>query len=348
MELIKDRKIRCALVGFGRVAKNHIDAIRAHKDDLSLVGICDVNEAVVKPYCDEIGVEFFNSLDALLETDVDVVTLCTPSGLHARQAIKIATAGKHVISEKPMATRWQDGLDMVRVCDDANVRLFVVKQNRYNSTMQALKQAVSKERFGKIQFVQLNVFWHRPQSYYDMSPWRGTWEFDGGALMNQASHYVDMLHWLIGPIDRLHAMMGTLARQVETEDTATLNIRWRSGTIGSVNVTNLVHDIDLEGSVTIIGEKGRVKIGGKALNKIESWEFVDKEPEDETVFEASYETDSVYGFGHEPYYKNVVDVFRGKAEPLTDGRDGLKSLEIIIAAYLSARDHCEVALPLEY
>ncbi len=277
----------------------------------------------------------------------DVISICTPSGLHSEQTIKIAQKGIHVISEKPMATRWADGLKMVKSCDDAGVQLFIVKQNRRNSTLQLLKRAVDEKRFGKIHMVHLNVFWTRPQEYYDSAKWRGTWEFDGGAFMNQASHYVDLLDWLIGPIDKVQAMMSTM-RDIEVEDTGVMNVRWRNGTLGSMSVTMLTYPKNYEGSITILGEKGTVRIGGVAVNEIQDWQFADTKEYDQQIKDANYTTTSVYGFGHPLYFKNVIDVLRGEAEIETDGREGLKSLEILIAAYLSARDGKTISLPLEY
>jgi UDP-N-acetyl-2-amino-2-deoxyglucuronate dehydrogenase len=280
--------------------------------------------------------------------DADAFILTTPSGLHSSQAVEIARAGRHVVTEKPMATRWEDGKKMVSACDDAGVRLFVVKQNRRNATLQLLKKAIEAKRFGKIYMVNLNVFWTRPQSYYDQGKWRGKWEFDGGAFMNQASHYVDLIDWLIGPLESLQAYTATLARDIEAEDTGVISLRWRNGALGSMNVTMLTYPKNLEGSITILGEKGTVRIGGVAVNEVQHWEFAESHPDDEKVKEASYETTSVYGFGHPLYYDNVINVLRGEAEPETDGRQGLRSLETIIATYLSARDGKRVALPLDY
>jgi UDP-N-acetyl-2-amino-2-deoxyglucuronate dehydrogenase len=237
---------------------------------------------------------------------------------------------------------------MVAACDEARVRLFVVKQNRRNATLQLLKKAIEEQRFGRIHMVNLNVFWTRPQEYYDSAKWRGTWEYDGGAFMNQASHYVDLLEWLIGPVESLHAYTATLARNIEVEDTGVLNLRWRNGALGSVNVTMLTYPKNLEGSVTILGEKGTVRIGGVALNEVQHWEFAEADEDEEKIGEASYQITSVYGFGHSQYYDNVINVLRGEAEPETDGREGLKTLEILIGTYLSARDGKRVALPLEY
>jgi UDP-N-acetyl-2-amino-2-deoxyglucuronate dehydrogenase len=228
------------------------------------------------------------------------------------------------------------------------VRLFVVKQNRRNATLQLLKKAIDQQRFGRIYMVAVNVFWSRPQSYYDSAKWRGTWEFDGGAFMNQASHYVDLLDWMVGPVESVQAYTATLARNIEVEDTGTLALRWRSGALGTMSVTMLVYPQNLEGSITVIGEKGTVRIGGLAVNEIQHWTFADKRPEDEKVREASYQTTSVYGFGHPLYYENVIATLRGEAEAETDGREGLRSLELLVAIYQAARDGRKVTLPLDH
>ena len=345
---VRDRKIRFALVGCGRISGNHFDALERHQDRAELVAVCDIDpEALAKAEA-RTKAPGFRTLDALLAgSDPDIVILSTPSGLHADQAIQVAAAGRHVMTEKPMATHWRDGKRMVQACDQAGVHLFVVKQNRRNATLQLLKRAVEKKRFGRIYMVNINVFWSRPQSYYDSAAWRGTWEFDGGAFMNQASHYVDLLDWLIGPVESVQAYTATLARNIQVEDTGVVSIRWRTGALGRMNVTMLTYPKNLEGSITIIGEKGTVRLGGVAVNKIEHWEFADSDPDDNAVEQASYDTTSVYGFGHPLYYDNVIKSLRGEAMPDTDGREGLHSLEILIATYISARDGRRVALPLE-
>jgi UDP-N-acetyl-2-amino-2-deoxyglucuronate dehydrogenase len=344
---ITGRKIRMALVGCGRIAGNHFSSIAKHSDNVELVDVCDIDPVALASAAQITGARPHSRLhDMLASTNADVVILTTPSGLHSDQAVAVARSGRHVITEKPMATRWQDGLRMVRECDEAGVRLFVVKQNRRNATLQLLKRAVEQKRFGRIYMVNINVFWTRPQDYYDTAAWRGTWEFDGGAFMNQASHYVDLLDWLVGPIESLHAYTGTLARNIEAEDTGVVSVKWRSGAMGSMNVTMLTYPKNLEGSITIIGEKGTVRVGGVAVNEIQQWEFAETLEEDAEVASASYETTSVYGFGHPLYYDNVIRVLRGGASPETDGREGLKSLETLIAIYQSARDGRRVSLPL--
>ena len=345
---VTDRKIRIAIVGCGRISKNHFGSIEKHAENIELAAVCDTHEETLANHAQQCKVPAYPSMEEMLKKEpIDLVALCTPSGIHAQQAELAAQYKVHVMTEKPMATRWQDGVRMVRACDEAHVRLFVVKQNRRNTTLQLLKRAVSEKRFGKIHMVHLNVFWTRPQEYYDSAKWRGTWEFDGGAFMNQASHYVDLLDWLIGPVDKVQAMMST-TRDIEVEDTGVMNVRWRNGALGSMCVTMLAYPKNLEGSITILGEKGTVRIGGVAVNDIQHWEFDEPRDYDQQIKTANYETTSVYGFGHPLYYKNVIDTLRGEAEPETDGREGLKSLEMLIAAYLSARDGKTVSLPLEY
>jgi UDP-N-acetyl-2-amino-2-deoxyglucuronate dehydrogenase len=346
---INGRAVRFALVGCGRIAANHFAALRQHGDRVELVGVCDTDPANLEAATKLTGAPGYASLpDLLAGADADIVVLATPSGLHVEGALRAAAAGRHVMTEKPMATRFDDGRRMVEACDAAGVRLFVVKQNRHNATLQLVKRAVDKGRFGRIYMVTVNVFWTRPQSYYDSARWRGTWEFDGGAFMNQASHYVDLLDWLIGPVESVHAYTATLARRIEAEDTGVASIRWRSGALGSLSVTMLTYPKNLEGSITIIGEKGTVRVGGVAVNEIQHWAFAEPDADDAAARDASYAPASVYGPGHPIYYDNVIKVLRGEAEPETDGREGLKSLELLAALYRSARDGRRVSLPLEH
>jgi UDP-N-acetyl-2-amino-2-deoxyglucuronate dehydrogenase len=346
---ITDRKVRFALVGCGRIANNHFEAIRKHADRCEVTDVCDVDPAALAAAVAKTGARGHAGLaEMLAASKADCVVLTTPSGLHPAQAAEAAKAGLDVMTEKPMATRWTDGLAMVRACDEAGVRLFVVKQNRRNRTLQLLKEAVDKGRFGRIYMVNVNVFWTRPQEYYDSAAWRGTWEFDGGAFMNQASHYVDLLDWIAGPVESVMAYTGTLARNIEVEDTGVAALKWRNGAMGTINVTMLTYPKNLEGSITILGEKGSVRIGGVAVNEIKHWEFSEEDAMDRQIADASYQTTSVYGFGHPLYYDNVIKTLRGEAQPETDGREGLKSLELLIAMYLSARDGKRVNLPLAY
>jgi UDP-N-acetyl-2-amino-2-deoxyglucuronate dehydrogenase len=326
------------VAGWGRIAANHLDALRSHGERVELVAVCDPSASAREAAAQQTGAPVFASLATLLaQAKPDLVCILTPSGLHPQLAIESALAGCHVLTEKPMATRWDEAQAMVKACDEAGVELFVVKQNRLNPTVQALKAAITQGRFGRIHMVTINVFWQRPQSYYDASPWRGTERLDGGAFLNQASHYMDMLQWLAGPVSAVACFKGTLGRRIEMEDTGVLAFRLLGGGMGSINVTMLTHPRNLEGSITVIGEQGTVRLGGAALNRIEHWEFAGTLPEDEHIMDRNYQPASVYGSGHRAYYANVLDTLTASARPHTDGREGLNSLALILAAYESAR-----------
>ena len=340
------RTFDIALVGCGRISKNHFDAI-AQTDGLRLVGVADVEEARARAAGEEQGVPWFTSLEELLRVQAcDIVALCTPSGVHAPQGILAARAGRHVLSEKPMATSLGAADDLVEACDRAGVQLFVVKQNRLNPPIQLLRRAVDKGRFGRIYMANVTVRWQRPQEYYDAAPWRGTWEFDGGAIMNQASHYVDLMQWLVGPVDSVVAKTATQARRIEAEDSGAAVLRFRSGALGVIEVNVLTYPRNLEGSLTILGEKGSVKIGGTAVNKVEHWAFAEYDDDDKLVDAVNTNPPNVYGFGHQGYYRNVLAVLRGEAKPDTDGRAGRKSLELILAIYESAKTGQSIPIPL--
>jgi UDP-N-acetyl-2-amino-2-deoxyglucuronate dehydrogenase len=282
----------------------------------------------------------------LADVDCDIVTVATPSGLHPEHGIMAARAGCHVICEKPMAISLRGADDLVAACDREGVQLFVVKQNRLNPAVRLLRNAVDKGRFGRIYMANATVRWTRPQEYYDMAPWRGTWEFDGGALMNQASHYVDLVQWLVGPVDRVMSKTATLARDIEAEDTGIAILHFRNGALGVLEVTMLTYPKNMEGSITILGEKGTAKIGGTAVNKVEHWDFAEYDDDVKLLDGVNTQPPNVYGFGHEAYYRNVLAPLTGRATPDTDGRSGRKSLELSLGAYESAKVGREIPLPL--
>ena len=345
LALIQNRKIKIAVVGLGRISSNHLTAIQQFKDDLDLVAVCDIHKPTTDTMADTYNTQGFYDLEVLLKSGLcDVVVLCTPSGYHPPQAILCAKYKVSVITEKPMATRYADGIKMFDACCNAPVRLFVVKQNRFNATLQLLKQAIDNNRFGQINMVHINVFWTRPQQYYDTADWRGTYAMDGGAFMNQASHYVDLLSYLFGEVAKVHAFTATRERTIEAEDTGVINIQWQSGTLGSMAVTMLTYPKNFEGSLTVLGTNGTVRIGGVAINEIQHWDFADTQEYDAKIDDATYATTSVYGFGHPHYYSNVIGVFRGTEKPLVDGQQGLQSLQILDSIYQSAHTGLPVSL----
>jgi UDP-N-acetyl-2-amino-2-deoxyglucuronate dehydrogenase len=333
-------------VGCGRISRNHLDAI-AKVDGLRLVSVADSDRARATAVAAEQGVPAFGSIDEMLAAvPSDLVAICTPSGLHPQHGITAANAGRHVLTEKPMAISLEGADSLVQACDAAGVHLFVVKQNRLNPPIQLLKRAVDRGRFGRLYMANVTVRWTRPQDYYDAEPWRGTWEFDGGAIMNQASHYVDLMQWLVGPVESVMAKTATQARRIEAEDSGAAVMRFRSGAIGVLEVSVLTYPRNLEGSITLLGETGSVKIGGTAVNRVEHWSFADYDDDDKLVDAANTNPPTVYGFGHEGYYRNVLAVLRGQAKAETDGRAGRKSLELILGIYESAKTGREVPIPM--
>jgi UDP-N-acetyl-2-amino-2-deoxyglucuronate dehydrogenase len=338
--------VRVALVGCGRISRNHLEAI-GRTEGLTLVSVADTERTRADAVGVEQGVPAFTTLDEMLAAvPSDLVAICTPSGLHPLHGISAARQGRHVLTEKPMAISLEAADELVQACDAAGVHLFVVKQNRLNPPIQLLKRAVDKGRFGRLYMANVTVRWTRPQEYYDAEPWRGTWEFDGGAIMNQASHYVDLMQWLVGPVETVMAKTATQARRIEAEDSGVAVMRFRSGALGVLEVNVLTYPRNLEGSITLLGEKGSVKIGGTAVNRVEHWAFADYDDDDKLVDAASTSPPTVYGFGHEGYYRNVLAVLRGEAKAETDGRAGRKSLELILGIYESAKTGREVPIPM--
>ena len=339
---------KLGLVGCGRISSKHFSAI-AQIEGAEIISCCDIIEQRAIEVAREHGIKsVYTSYDKMLiDEKLDAILICTPSGMHPEMGIKAAEKGMHVITEKPMGISLAAADELVKACDANQVQLFVVKQNRLNPAIQLLRKAINKGRFGKIFSLNATVRWSRPQNYYDQAKWRGTWEFDGGAFMNQASHYMDLIQWLGGPVDSVMAMTATLDHNIETEDMGTGIIRFRNGMLGTVEVTMNIYPRNLEGSITVMGKNGTVKIGGIAVNKVEHWEFKDYDDDDKLIQQCDTNPTSVYGFGHQGYLKNVIDVLHGIGEPETDGREGRKSLEIILAMYESAKNGKRVPLPLK-
>ena len=339
--------IRFGLLGCGRISKRHSDLLGGnHIDGAKLVAVCDN----VRARADAVGSKFsvpavYEIDDFLARKDFDAVAVLTPSGMHAAHVIACAKAGKHAIVEKPMALRLQDADDMIRACDEAGVKLFIVKQNRFNVPVLKAREALEAGRFGRLILGTVRVRWCRDQSYYDQDAWRGTWAYDGGVLTNQASHHVDMLEWFFGDVVSVHARAITALAKIETEDTAVATLKFRNGALGVIEATTAVRPTDLEGSLSILGEKGTVEIAGFAVNQIRHWRFVDELPSDKDVVEKfSVNPPNVYGFGHQAYYQHVVDCLVNQRSALVDGLEGRKSLELISALYESIETGEEVPL----
>jgi UDP-N-acetyl-2-amino-2-deoxyglucuronate dehydrogenase len=339
--------IRFGLLGCGRIAKRHAELLGGrHIERAELVAVCDPVHARADAIASKFGVAADYDIDAFCaRKDIDAVAVLTPSGMHPGHVMACARAGKHVVVEKPMALRLQDADDMIRACDAAGVKLFVVKQNRFNVPVVKAREALEAGRFGRLILGTVRVRWCRDQSYYDQDAWRGTWAYDGGVLTNQASHHVDMLEWFFGDVVNVHARATTALARIETEDTAVATLKFRNGALGIIEATTAARPRDLEGSLSILGEKGAVEISGFAVNQIRHWQFVDELPSDRDVMEKfSVNPPNVYGFGHQAYYRHVVDCLVHQHAALVDGLEGRKSLELISALYESIETGQEVAL----
>ncbi|GGI29170.1 Gfo/Idh/MocA family protein [Bradyrhizobium guangdongense] len=339
--------VRFGLLGCGRIAKRHSELLGGGiVEGARLVAACDSDRARADAIATKFKVSAYADLNEMLaRDDIDAVAVLTPSGMHPQHAIACARAGKHVVVEKPMALRLQDADDMIRACDEAGVKLFVVKQNRFNVPIVKAREALEAGRFGKLVLGTVRVRWCRDQAYYDQDAWRGTWAQDGGVLTNQASHHIDMLEWFFGDVVSVHARSITALVKIETEDTAVATLKFRNGALGIIEATTAARPADLEGSLSILGEKGMVEVGGFAMNHIRHWRFVDELPSDKEVIEKfSVNPPNVYGFGHQAYYQHVVECLADRGAALVDGLQGRKSLELISALYESIETGQEVPL----
>lgn len=342
-------KYNFAVIGCGHIGKRHCNIIK-ELPEANLVAVCDIKKEKVDEYAKQFGAKtYYDYNEMLKDEDIDVITICTPSGMHAKMTIDSANAKKHVICEKPMAMNLEECDQMIESCKQNNVRLFVVKQNRFNEPVALLKQAIEKQKLGKPYLISARVLWNRNEQYYKDEPWRGTKEQDGGALMNQSSHFVDLLCWLGGDIKKVYSKMDTFNHDIETEDTGVVILEFANGAIGAIEYTTCIYDKNLEGSFTFFGTKGSVKIGGKYLNEIEHWN-VEGMPAPVVINKLKpnyYGTYQGSAANHGKVFENVIDILKGRTNKTTEGRDARKAVEVIIAAKKSAETGQPVELPLK-
>jgi UDP-N-acetyl-2-amino-2-deoxyglucuronate dehydrogenase len=339
--------LRFALVGCGRIARRHAELLGLGQiGDATLVSVCDILAERASHYGERFGVPWYVDMHEMArQVAVDAFVILTESGRHAEHAIALAPYGRHIVVEKPMALTLEDADAMIEACDRHGVKLFVVKQNRFNVPVVKVREALEAGRFGKLVLGTVRVRWCRTQAYYDQDAWRGTWALDGGVLTNQASHHVDLLEWMMGDVDSVFARSTTALVDIEAEDTAVVLLRFRSGALGVIEATTAARPRDLEGSLSILGELGSVEIGGFAVNEMKVWNFVEPVADDAHVMERfSVNPPNVYGFGHQAYYEHVVDCIGNDRRQLVDGLEGRRSLELISAIYESIETRREVEL----
>ena len=342
--------LKFALVGCGRIAKRHSELLGLRQiKGAQLAAVCDLLACKAKKISEQFSVPYYTDMHQMMQKEkVDVVVVLTESGNHAKNVIDLVKYGKHIVVEKPMALTLDDADAMIKACDKAGCKLFVVKQNRFNVPVVKLRHALEKGRFGKLVLGTVRVRWCRLQEYYDQAPWRGTWAMDGGVLTNQASHHVDMLSWMMGDIESVFANSTKGLAKIEAEDTAVVILKFFNGALGVIEATTATRPKDLEGSISVLGEGGTVEIAGFAVNMMRTWNFVDPQPGDEEVMEKySVNPPNVFGFGHQAYYEYVVDCIINNGSHLIDGLTGRKSLEIINAIYESIEIGKEVFLRVQ-
>jgi len=334
-----NRILKFALVGCGRVSENHLQALTSGRIPAQLIAAADIIEEKARAKGEKYHVPYYFDYHEMVRKhpEIDVVDVCTPTGYHPEHVIDLARNGVHIVVEKPMALRVKDCDAMIRACEKNGCRLFVVKQNRFNSAVVAARQALENGRFGKLVMGTVRVRWRRDQSYYEADNWHGTWALDGGVMSQQASHHLDLLQWFMGPVESVQCLSAKRLLDIEVEDTAAAILQFTSGALGIFEATVAARPEDLESSLSILGEKGSVVIGGKAVNKVTYWRFEEPRPGDAEIYEsASQEVPNVYGHGHGPYLAHVVDAILNNKPGLVEGSEGKKNVEILTALYESA------------
>jgi UDP-N-acetyl-2-amino-2-deoxyglucuronate dehydrogenase len=329
------KKLNFGIIGCGRIAYKHAEAIKKN-EKANLLYVCDIIEERAVDYKNKYGAErYFTDYHEMLEMpDLDVVNICTPSGMHAEMGIAAAKAGKHVIVEKPMALSSIDADALINACDENRVKLAVCFQNRFNPPVQKLRRALEEGRFGKLTHASAVVRWFRPQDYYDQAPWRGTWAMDGGCLMNQSIHNIDLLQWMMGPVESVFGYTANNFRKIEAEDVGVAVLKFKNGALGVIEASTTIYPENLEETLAIFGEKGTVELGGIAVNKIETWKFADSQ--DENLEMEQQDVPNVYGFGHDALIEDFIRAVIEDRRPYIDGREGIKALRIVLGIYHSA------------
>ncbi|MDX1975795.1 MAG: Gfo/Idh/MocA family oxidoreductase [Rickettsiales bacterium] len=337
-----------ALVGCGRIAQKHAEVLSSKIKQGRLVAVCDIVAERAKELGEKYKVPYYTDMHEMMQAQraaVDVITILTESGYHARDCLALTQYGKHIVVEKPMALTLEDADAMIAACDRAGVKLFVVKQNRFNLPVQRMRKALEQGRFGKLVMGTVRVRWCRTQAYYDQASWRGTWALDGGVFTNQASHHIDLLEWMLGEPESVFAYARTALVNIEAEDTGAAVIRFKSGAIGIIEATTATRPKDTEGSLSLLGERGMVEIGGFAVNQMKIWQFSDMKPEEAgNLDDYSEFPPNVYGFGHASYLNHVVDAVLHGHPSLVDGLEARKSLELIHALYRSVETGEQVTM----
>jgi UDP-N-acetyl-2-amino-2-deoxyglucuronate dehydrogenase len=340
-------KLRFALVGCGNIARKHAHVLRDYLDEAELGAFVDVDVARAREFSKKYDAPAFGCVAEMMRAvgdEIDVINVLTPSGAHCQNVLDLVEYGRPLVVEKPLALRLEDADHMIEACDAHGVKLFVVHQNRYNLPILKTREALEQGRFGKLVMGSVRLRWTRDQAYYDSEAWRGTWAHDGGVFMNQAVHHIDMLTWFMGNVEAVRSMAATRLVKIEAEDTGVAVLRFNSGALGVLEATTATRPKDLEGSISILGEKGTVVIGGFFMNELLTWNFADKQPIDDVVFEKYGKNLPGLGSNLGEYLRGVISSIQTKKAALVDGLEGRRSLELITAIYESIETNTDVQL----
>ena len=339
-----EKNIRFALIGCGAISQKHITAL-SKVDGAEVVAAFDINSDATAAFSKKYGIPAFTSMDELVaKTAPDVFNILTPSGLHAQNVLDLIKYEKHFVVEKPLALRLDQIDRILAACDAKELKIFVVKQNRFNTPVAKLHEALEKGRFGKLVMGTVRVRWSRNQSYYNEKSWRGTWAYDGGVLTNQASHHIDMLLWMMGDVESVMAKITTRLVNIEAEDTGVAILKFKSGALGIIEATTATRPKDIEGSISVLGEKGSVEIGGFFVNELKVWNFAEPDPMDADIWEKHAKVPNEPAWNHAQFFRDVVASIKTGKRGLIDGIEGRKSIELINAIYESAETGKEVHL----
>ncbi len=342
-----------ALIGCGRIATNHIKAVK--NNNLNLVAVCDTSPEQMQQLLEKHDLQNDSSIkrytdykQMIEENRIELIGIATESGIHAEIALYCIDHGIHVIIEKPMAMSMSDADEIIRLSREKNVKVSACHQNRFNIAVQEMRKALEAGRFGKISHGSIHVRWNRDENYYKQATWRGTWEQDGGALMNQCIHGIDLLRWMMG--DEIEEVYGATRQQfhhyLEAEDLGMAVIKFKNGAVATIEGTTNVYPQNLEETLYLFGENGTVKLGGKSTNNIDVWEFADETDADRKNKGLEEATSNVYGNGHTSLYADVMEAIRTDRAPYVDAVAGRNALELVLAIYKSQKTGTSVKLPL--
>lgn len=340
-------KQRFALVGCGSIARKHAHVLHDYLEEAEVGAFVDVYLPRAQEFSVKYGAPAFSSVPEMIRAvgeRIDVLCVLTPSGAHCENVLELVQYGRPLVVEKPLALRLEDADRMIEACDVHGVKLFVVHQNRYNLPIVKAREALEQGRFGRLVLGTVRLRWKRDQSYYDAEPWRGTWAHDGGVFMNQAAHHVDMLSWFMGNVESVRSMAAARLADIECEDTGVAVMRFHGGALGVLEATTASRPKDLEGSISILGEKGSVVIGGFFMNELVTWNFEDRHPTDDIVFEKFGKNPPNFAHNHGEYLRDVIASIQNRKAALVDGLEGRKSLELITALYESIETNADVQL----